>query len=378
MRVLAALDDSDLADEVVEALAPWISATGAEARLMMVWDSKQVHPETPTHPPDLVVSDPVVTSDSWARAPVDYVQDRTERRGQMIQRIRNERLASLRSLGERHLSGAFDVEVDGAEDVPEAILRAASDYGADMIAIGTHGRRGLRRVLGGSVAEEVIRSARIPVFVVHQGSVVHPGAHYLVVAHDTARSVELREHLSTLQERDRNARFTLLIPTTHSSGLLGDSSDDVGSAEFAAAETRAVLRDAGIELADAKVGDPTPLLAIEDELHAHPELYDTVILCTFPPGMSRWVRMDTAHQVERRLEIPVEHVIAYRAPSDNPAARDEYCQRLRHAADAARNQLARIEALSEGDVGIALPAREHRLNDELAALERALYESGCG
>jgi len=195
MRVLAALDDSELADEVVEALAPWLSAAGAEARLMMVWDSKQVHPEAPSHPPDLVVSDPVVTSDSWARAPVDYVQNRTERRGQMIQRIRNERIASLRSLGERHLKGGFDVEVDGAEDVPEAILRAADDYGADMIAIGTHGRRGLRRVIGGSVAEEVIRNARIPVFVVHQGSVVHPGAHFLVVAHDTARSVELREHL---------------------------------------------------------------------------------------------------------------------------------------------------------------------------------------
>lgn len=246
-----------------------------------------------------------------------------------------------------------------------------------MIAIGTHGRTGLRRVLGGSVAEEVIRQARIPVFVVHQGSVVHPGAHYLVVAHDTARSVELRDHLAGISERDSRASFTLLIPATHSSGLLGDSDDHMGSAESSAAETRAVLRDSGINLADAKVGDPTPLLAIEDELHAHPDTYDTVILCTFPPGMSRWVRMDTAHQVERRLDIPVEHVIAYRAP-DNPVARDEYCQRLRHAADTARSQLARIEALSEGDVGIALPAREHRLNDELSALERALYESGCG
>lgn len=378
MRVLAALDDSELADEVVEALAPWLSAAGAEARLMMVWDSRQAHPDVPTHPPDLVVPDPVVASDSWARAPLDYVEDRTERRGQMIQRVRNERLAQLQSLGERHLKVSFDVEVDGAEDVPSAILEAAEHYGADMIAIGTHGRRGLRRVLGGSVAEEVIRNARIPVFVVHQGSVVHPGAHYLVVAHDTARSVELLDRLQEIQERDRNASFTLLIPTTHESGRLTDTSDDVASAESAAAEARAVLRDAGIELADARVGDPTPLLAIEDELRAHPETYASVILCTFPPGMSRWVRMDTAHQVERHLEIPVEHVIAYRAPADNPLARDEYCQRLRHAAESARTQLARIEALSEGDVGIALPAREHSYRDELDALERALSESGCG
>ena len=152
----------------------------------------------------------------------------------------------------------------------------------------------------------------------------------------------------------------------------------MATAESAAAETRAVLRDAGIDLAEARVGDPTPLLAIEDELRDQPDAYDAVILCTFPPGMSRRVRMDTAHQVERNLAIPVEHVIAYRAPEDNPAARDEYCQRLRHAAETARHQLGRIQALSEGDVGIALPAREHRLNEELEALERALFESGCG
>ena len=379
MRVLAALDDSELADEVVEALAPWLEATGAEARLMMVWDSRRER-AAPQHPPDLVVADPVVTSDSWARAPVDYDEGQhpSEDRSQMIERVRNERATSLRELGERHLDGGFEVEVDGAEDVPEAILHAASEYGADLIAIGTHGRRGLRRVLGGSVAEEVIRRARIPVFVVHQGTVVHPGAHYLVVAHDTARSVELREHLQGIATRDTRARFTLLIPATHASGRLTATTDDMASAESAAAETRAVLRDADLDLVDAKVGDPTPLLAIEDELRDDPEAYDAVILCTFPPGMSRWVRMDTAHQVERNLEIPVEHVIAYRAPEDNPAARDEYCQRLRHAADTARRQLGRIQSLSEGDVGIALPAREHRLNEELEALERALFESGCG
>ena len=164
MRVLAALDDSELADEVVEALAPWLSAAGAEARLMMVWDSKRTHPETPQHPRDLVVGDPVVTSDSWARAPVDYDEGghAAEDRSQMIERVRNERLTSLQALGNRHLSAGFDIAVEGSEDVPEAILDAADDYGADMIAIGTHGRRGLRRVLEGSVAEEVIRQRAHP------------------------------------------------------------------------------------------------------------------------------------------------------------------------------------------------------------------------
>ena len=377
MRVLAALDDSELADEVVEALAPWLAAADAEARLLMVWDSRRAG-AAPQHPPDLVVSDPVVTTDSWARAPVGYDEGQQpgEDRSQRIERIRNERTATLRALGESHLQREFEVAVEGAEHVPDAILRAASDYGADLIAIGTHGRRGLRRVLEGSVAEEVIRRARVPVFVVHQGSVRQPGARYLVVAHETARSEELREHIGAIAARDGRARFTLLIPATHAGGLVAVV-DEAANAESVAAEARAVLFDAGVDLADAKVGDPTPLLAIEDELRAHPASYDAVILCTFPPGLSRWVRMDTAHQVERRLDIPVEHVIAYRAPEGDPRAREEYCQRLGHALETARGQLDRLRALSEGDEGIALPAREHLISDEIAALDRALLESGC-
>lgn len=47
-----------------------------------------------------------------------------------------------------------------------AILSYASDNDVDLIALGTHGRRGVRRVLLGSVAEEVVRSADRPVLTV--------------------------------------------------------------------------------------------------------------------------------------------------------------------------------------------------------------------
>jgi universal stress protein A len=46
---------------------------------------------------------------------------------------------------------------------PEEILDAAEEFGADLIVIGTHGRTGLERVIVGSVAERVIRGAKIPV-----------------------------------------------------------------------------------------------------------------------------------------------------------------------------------------------------------------------
>ena len=47
-----------------------------------------------------------------------------------------------------------------------AIVRQAKKAKADVIVIGTHGRRGVRRMLMGSDAEEVVRSAAVPVLLV--------------------------------------------------------------------------------------------------------------------------------------------------------------------------------------------------------------------
>jgi universal stress protein A len=46
------------------------------------------------------------------------------------------------------------------------IAKAAKDWAADLIVIGSHGRSGMRRALLGSVAEEVMRQAPCPVLVV--------------------------------------------------------------------------------------------------------------------------------------------------------------------------------------------------------------------
>ena len=49
----------------------------------------------------------------------------------------------------------------------EEVLNAATQLKADLIVMGTHGRRGLERALLGSVAEKVVRMARVPVLTVH-------------------------------------------------------------------------------------------------------------------------------------------------------------------------------------------------------------------
>ncbi|WP_454723528.1 MULTISPECIES: universal stress protein [Cupriavidus] len=51
-------------------------------------------------------------------------------------------------------------------DIAGAINEAAAQWGADVIVIGTHGRRGVRRLVLGSVAESVIRQATVPVLLV--------------------------------------------------------------------------------------------------------------------------------------------------------------------------------------------------------------------
>jgi universal stress protein A len=51
-------------------------------------------------------------------------------------------------------------------DARDVILQVAEEVGANLIVMGTHGRRGLSRALLGSVAETVVRHAPIPVLTV--------------------------------------------------------------------------------------------------------------------------------------------------------------------------------------------------------------------
>jgi nucleotide-binding universal stress UspA family protein len=52
-------------------------------------------------------------------------------------------------------------------DVAEEIIRHAEDSGMDMIIMGTHGYKGLEKVMFGSVAEKVVRSSPCPVLTIN-------------------------------------------------------------------------------------------------------------------------------------------------------------------------------------------------------------------
>jgi len=50
--------------------------------------------------------------------------------------------------------------------VADAVLREAKKWRADLIVMGTHGRRGVPRLVLGSDAEQVVRLAEVPVLLV--------------------------------------------------------------------------------------------------------------------------------------------------------------------------------------------------------------------
>lgn len=60
-------------------------------------------------------------------------------------------------------------------DPAEAIVDYAETNGIDMLVMGTHGRRGIRRLVAGSVTEQVLRLSPVPVFTVRRADEITDG-----------------------------------------------------------------------------------------------------------------------------------------------------------------------------------------------------------
>ena len=69
--------------------------------------------------------------------------------------------------------------------VSESLLETALDLQCDLLVMGTHGRRGLRHLLLGSVAEEIMRTATVPVITVRESANTEErSAGRVLVSHD--------------------------------------------------------------------------------------------------------------------------------------------------------------------------------------------------
>lgn len=77
--------------------------------------------------------------------------------------------AVRRAMSEHGVSGSVEIcETLGKSDsIPECLERCAKVQEADLVVLGTHGRRGMSRAVLGSVAEGVLRISSCPVLIVH-------------------------------------------------------------------------------------------------------------------------------------------------------------------------------------------------------------------
>jgi nucleotide-binding universal stress UspA family protein len=138
MRVLIASDLSESSDEAVRQGAD----NAADGQIALC----HVMPELGTH----------------ALLPQQYEEDLTkqlEAQPRIAEALRSQ-LARVAP----HADASPDVFVE-LGSVYDQVLRRAEEWQADLIAVGTHGRTGLKRLLLGSVADQVVRAAHCHVLV---------------------------------------------------------------------------------------------------------------------------------------------------------------------------------------------------------------------
>jgi len=142
-RILVPLDQSVPAESVVPLVADLARGAGATVRLLHV----------------APVPDALVTTQGRVVVYVD----------QEVQRLEAQALDYLRTV-EAWLDGIpVEVAVRFGDPVEE-ILREATTFEADLVALTTTGRSALGRAVFGSVAESVFRKAPLPVLLLHPGA----------------------------------------------------------------------------------------------------------------------------------------------------------------------------------------------------------------
>ena len=140
-------------------------------------------------------------------------------------------------------------------------------------------------------------------------------ARYLAVAHQTATTPALRDCIRRVKDEDPMARFTILVPATPVEQLPYFARGDARSLARAVGQaSKQMLEAAGATIDRVVVGDASALLAIDDELRAHPGEYSGIVISTLPAGASRWLRLDLPTRAQVKFGLRVIHITA--APTE--------------------------------------------------------------
>ena len=129
---------------------------------------------------------------------------------------------------------------------------------------------------------------------------------YLVVANQTLGGEALLQQIRETMSWGACA-FHLVVPATPGKDHLTYTEGEARAlAEHTLHDGLARFRAEGAVVTGA-VGDASPILAIADALRE--QTFEEVILSTFPPSISRWMRLDLPRRVKRRFGLPVTHVV---------------------------------------------------------------------
>lgn len=134
---------------------------------------------------------------------------------------------------------------------------------------------------------------------------------YLVVANETLGGEHLLDKVRECLA-DGPCRFHIVVPASPPHDhLTATEGEALAGAQRRLDAALGAFRGLGAEV-DGEVGDPRPLSAVADVLRHH--VFDEIIVSTFPPGPSRWLKADLPHRLERMTTVPVTHIVADRAP----------------------------------------------------------------
>jgi len=148
-HILVPLDGTPLAEEILEPAADFAKAMGADFTLLRV--------VTPVYPVTLP-AEPAI----FGSVATD-IMDRVEK---MHADLKKEAGAYLDKVAARLRESGLKVDTRiTIEEQPGVAILESAKPPIDMIAIETHGRGGVTRLLLGSVADKVIRGSRLPILV---------------------------------------------------------------------------------------------------------------------------------------------------------------------------------------------------------------------
>lgn len=144
-HILITTDGSELAQYGVTHGLALAAAVGAQVTLLTV---------TPPYP--IITGMMGEGAYTPARVLEDYDTAQREQAETVLKAAKASASADL-TLRTQHISNAQPAD---------AIIGAAKEFGCDLICMASHGRRGIRRILLGSQASQVVSQSSVPVLIV--------------------------------------------------------------------------------------------------------------------------------------------------------------------------------------------------------------------